>query len=326
MKNKRTFLLLSLIVMTATSCIKPYQKEIIEEIAPNETAFMIPLEGGSKDEQAQFGSIEFLESKKVATKRVIIPTRWFKEGRGPGNGRYIQTAKLIKIDRAPVSREWTTDNKSGSSSKNEGFRVESQDSIEFTIGGTCTAQVEEKNTATFLYYYAGKSMEDVMDKELRRAILSGLSREFAMYPLSSGRAKKSEIFDKVAKNIKEDFAKRGITITTLGISGGMDYTDSTIQDNINKEFASELAIKIAENKRLQQEKVNQMEEEKAASAKRQAWEFARAKEAQVAKTELEIELIKAQAMLEFAKGVAEGKVKLPDMVPQGANMLFDFGK
>lgn len=48
--------------------------EVIEEIEPNETAFVISLEDDA-DKQQQFESVEYLEKQKVAAKRINIPTR-----------------------------------------------------------------------------------------------------------------------------------------------------------------------------------------------------------------------------------------------------------
>ena len=94
-----------LIIALATGCNRrPYQEEKYIDINPNETAFVIPLEQGTKGDQKQLKSIEYLEQKKVATKRIYTPTMWHQTGRYENDGEWIPSVVVIKVDRSPVTR------------------------------------------------------------------------------------------------------------------------------------------------------------------------------------------------------------------------------
>ena len=119
--KKTTPLLLISTLLFASGCgvIKPYNKPDVVVIEPNETAFVIPLEGASKSNQASFDSIEFLNEAKVATKRIEVAKRWLKTGRLPASGEYIPTARVITVSRTPVTREWKPEE-----GKNQGDGIE----------------------------------------------------------------------------------------------------------------------------------------------------------------------------------------------------------
>ena len=139
------FILLLIAVFTVvglTGC-GPYPTEQAVEVKNNETAFVVPLEGDSKSKQAQFMSIEYLEKAKVATKRIIIPLRKRSLGRAWFDYEWIPLARVIVVDRSPVTREWLD---------KEGIKVESLDSVGFTVGVNCTGMIREEDAAKFLYY------------------------------------------------------------------------------------------------------------------------------------------------------------------------------
>jgi hypothetical protein len=56
------------------------------EIKPNESAYVIPLESGSKENQKQLQSVKYLEEKKVVSQRIYIPTQWHQTGRWDNDG------------------------------------------------------------------------------------------------------------------------------------------------------------------------------------------------------------------------------------------------
>src|SRR5476651_1609551 len=117
--------------------IRPYDVPEFIEVDSSESAFLIPLEGDTGN-QAAFHSVKFLEEKKVATKRVQITHRWQQMGYLPRSGKYVGTVRLIKVDRRPITREWTKSPKSGTSSKDEAIAVESKESVNFSMGLSCT--------------------------------------------------------------------------------------------------------------------------------------------------------------------------------------------
>ena len=207
----KKYLIIGLIfvaMMMATGCVRPYQEEIYVDIKPNETAFVIPLEGANQTNQKQFKSIDYLESKKVAAKRIKIPTRWHSTGRMAGDGNYIPEMIVIKVDRSPVTREWTANPNTGNNNKDDAIRCESSESIEWFQSVTVSASVPEDMTAKFLYNYSGKSLEYVIDNNVRSVAQDFLSGEFAKYHLDIARKIKKEVFDELKKICKKSLQKK----------------------------------------------------------------------------------------------------------------------
>lgn len=316
------------IVILFVSCIlfscSPYKKEIVEEIGTNETAFLVPLEGSSKEGQKQFMSIEYLNQAKVPTKRVSIPQRSLSLGRAWFNLEWIPTMKVIKVDRKPVTREWTADPGTGTSKTNQAIEVESRDSIGFYIGVNVTGLITEEDASKFLYYYAGKSLAVVIDENVRGKVSSILSREFGARQLSLCKSDKKEIQGILEKEVRDYFIGYGVTISNIGLVGGLTYTDPEIQKSINDAYTAEMKITQAENERLAQEKTNMKEVSIAVAQREAAQEFAKAQEAMVNKLKLEIEMKRAEALLEAAKkwnGITPANI-----LPQGSNFLFGLDK
>lgn len=172
-----------LLVSTITAC-GPALVDKYEEVQPNETAFVVPLEGDMKD-QAKLMSIDFLKSKQISARRVYLQQKKVTTGRMPGAYIWVATEKVIKVNRAPVTMEWTADPSTGTASRNEGLEVESLDSVGFWVGGTITASILEDDAAAYQYYYAGKPLGDVLNQNVRGYILGILSEEFGNRPLSA---------------------------------------------------------------------------------------------------------------------------------------------
>lgn len=251
----KKIILLLLVVLSATSCIKPYQKEIYEEIGPNETAFVIPLEKDTKGSQSKLKSEEYLEANKVAAKRIYIPTQWLKTGRLPNSGHYIPSVRVIKVDRAPVTREWTSANGTGTNgNKKEDIDVESKESIGFGIGITTTASIPEEWASRFLYLNSGRTLAQVMDTDVRAYIQNLLTSEFGNRTLAECQDERSAVFSFMRKSTVEYFEGMGIKILTLGAAGGFDYAEPKIQAAIDDKFASAMKIVSAENEVLAAEK------------------------------------------------------------------------
>jgi hypothetical protein len=233
-------------IITLSACSpRPVDENIV--IGPSETAFLVPLDGNTSN-QAKLNSAAFLEQHKVQAKRIVIPHRildtcpscW-----GTDHQIDVPTAMLYRISRAPVTREWTSAGTTGTSASNQAFAVETNESIDFDIGATITAHIEESNTAQFLYFYAGASLDRVMDTNIRSYVGGIMAREFGSHDLEYDRAHKIEIFATARTETQEYYAKRGITIDTLGYTEGMNYHDKNIQDAINKKFQADIGVKTA---------------------------------------------------------------------------------
>jgi len=251
-KPQTLALLLCTMIPFMTSCRKPYQTPVYSEISNNETAFVIPLEGDTNN-QAKFGSKESLEKHKVATKRIEIPTRWNQTGRKAHDGKWIPTVTVIVVDRSPITRNW----EAGSKGKDSAVWVESSDSVGFSMGFNCTAFIKEEDTATFLYWYSSGSLASLMDSEIRGRIQQVAAEESAKFPLDILRDKKNEIAAAVRADIIPFFAQRGITITTVGMFGGMTYENPSIQESIDNVFVAQQEKNVALAKFEAQKKENE---------------------------------------------------------------------
>jgi len=307
----------------------PARLPLYEEILPNETAFVIPLEGASLSGQDKFDSVEFLQEKKVAAKRIYIPLKDSSTGRFWFQYKWIPTVRVIKVDRAPVTLVWEDGN---------AIKVESRDSIGFGVGTNITAMVKELDTARFLYYYPSGDLDTVLAKVVRSKSTELLGNKFAKYDLEGGtvtdpktgkttivegaRQKKGEVVAETKRELTEYFAKTGVTISTFGLVGGLSYEDNEIQKAINDNFKSELEIKNKVNIRLAQEETNMNLIAIATAEKESAFQFKLAKDARSAQVRLEIERMNAEANLERAKRWDGG---LPDdmlMLPADADPGF----
>jgi len=313
-------LAISSINIACSSCIGPAKVLPIEEIKTNETAFLVPLEGESKGGQQKFMSVDFLKTAKVATKRVTIPVTKRSLGRMWWSYEWLPTLRVVKVDRTPVTREWTSDETSGTTKKNEAITVESLDSIGFSIGINLTASVTEEDAATFLYYYAGKPLAEVVDQNVRGFVQSDLSGKFGQKAMEDCKKEKKAIFDELLVAVRGEFKNKGVTIDNLGYAEGLMYDNAKIQTAIDERIVAEMDVQTAKQRTLEQKETNERLESEATSKAKQATEFAKAAEAQKAKTTLDIELLKAEGMKIFAEQAKD--IDWPDILPQGTNMMF----
>lgn len=317
------FAFVILAIGLTTGCRGPFQQEVFEEIGPSETAFLVPLEGNTKSDQAAFMSIDFLEKAKVATKRVSIPTRQQKTGRKPWMYQWIPTMKVIKVDRVPVTRDWSASPNRGTDNRNQAIEVESYDSIGFSVGATVTVAVEEQDAATFLYHFASKPLSAVADENVRGMLTAVLSREFGNRPLSACKTDKAAIFDIALRELRAEFTPKGVTIRNLGLSEGLAFENPKIQESIDAAYKAEMDIQTAKQEALAQAERNAKKVGEATAEREAAQEFAKAQDAAVAKVRLEIERMKAEAALEAARrwnGATPSGV-----VPEGSPFLFGMG-
>jgi hypothetical protein len=253
--------LLALSVLALTSgCMKPFDRPEYVEIDTSETGFLIPLEGDTTA-QARFQSEDYLKQRNVAAKRVQITHRWSQEGRMPDDGRWIPTVRLVKVNRSPVTREWTTAQTTTASGaiqrSDRAIWIESADSVGFSMGFTCTAFIPEEDAAKFLYWYPSGSLADVMDHEVRGRIQQAAAEVAAKYPLDGLRARKQEIADAVKTDVTNFFAARGVTVTTVGMFGGMTYENPEIQRAIDQTFIAQQLKVVGEAKFEAQKRENE---------------------------------------------------------------------
>lgn len=240
-------LTLALCLTMFSGCRKPYDKPEFVTIEPHQTAFLIPLIGDTTN-QASFESEEMLMQAKVSTKEIQIPHRWVQTGRRYWRGEYRDTMALIIVDRSPVTREWSSTDGVGTSAVNQAIYAESSESIGFSAGMNCSAQIySETDAVKFLYCYNNKPLSEIMDSEIRARVESKFVEECASRTLNEILTQKEEIMKAVRDDVTAYFAERGITITVLGMKDGLEYDDATIQKSINDKFSSEMKLTTQKN-------------------------------------------------------------------------------
>jgi len=300
--KKRHLLFLALIasIFSFTAC-GPYHVDLFEEIKPNESAFLVPLEQGTQENQKQLNSLAYLQSKKVVEKRVHIPTIRHETGRGAGSYEWIPTVKLIRVDRTPVAREWTGSLDKGTSSKNQEFVVESKNSIAFSFGMVCSATILDENAATFLYFFAGKTLSQIMDDNVRQYAAGLATSAFGKRELTECQKQRAVVFDSISNRTIRYFAEYGITITNLGCSSDFHYLDEEIQKAINTQFVAEKRKDAADNDVLAAQK----------------FAAASASITQQKMLDANINLINS-----VAEGLKNGKLLLPTTMSMGSGQSF----
>jgi hypothetical protein len=221
MKKLAMITIMALFAMFATSC-KEYQEDKYEEISNSETAFMIPLEAGSKA-GGKLSPAEY-DQHKVMAKKIQIPTRWHQTGRMPWSGKWVDTVKVIVVDRAPVNGNWQG---------TQAITVESQDSIDFTLSFNCTAEIDDNDASLYLFRYPAKDLSSVVNTEVRNMVQQTVSSVSARFGMDELRSQKLEITTVVRETVIPHFKERGITISTLGMSSGFNYSNSKIQESLD---------------------------------------------------------------------------------------------
>lgn len=249
MKFKKLVVLLLVIIMTCTmftGCRKPYDKPEFVTIEASQTAFLIPLVGDTTTQSA-FESEELLAEAKVATKEIQIPHRWVQMGRRHWYGEWKPSATLIVVERKPVSRSWESGD-SAAASSNRAIFGETADQIGIYVGMNCTAMIEEKEAAKFLYRYNNTPLEIVIDTDIKKLVEDRFNVETTKYTSTELGAAKGEIMEAVKSYVIPYFKEYGITITVLGMKEGVSYENDKIQKAIDEKFASEQELVIQQNR------------------------------------------------------------------------------
>ena len=123
--------------------------------------------------------------------------------------------------------------------KDTAIWIESADSVGFSMGWSCTAYIKEEDASKFLYWYPSGSLAQVMDGEIRARVQQVAAEVAAGVKLDALRERKLEIAEAVKKDCTNFFAARGITITTVGMFGGMTYENGEIQKAIDQTFIAQ---------------------------------------------------------------------------------------
>jgi hypothetical protein len=306
-----------------TGCIGPARTDVFETVGPNETAFVIPLSGDTAGNQAKFNSAEYLNTKKVAAKRIPIPLMEKNTGRGWWEYEWIPTVTVFKVDRGLVSREWVEDANKGTRTKNEGIPVATKDSIQLTFGVAVTTYIEEDDASTYLYYHGLQKLAGVTDNNVRNFCVSELTRECGKLTLAELKDKVPAIFSKLFDDAKAYFKTKGITVSQLGNAEGYQFLNDKIQESINKSFTAEQDIRTAEQEKLAQDKRNERVLAAADTQAAAARKLFEASEATKLQNQLEIQTMQAKAALTMAE---KWDGRLPaNILPANSPMLMALG-
>jgi len=241
--------------------IPPYNEPKFAEISNNETGFLVPMDE-SPDKQARFESAQYLKEKKVLAKRVQIVRRWVQKGWLYNTGEYIDTYRLIKVDRTPLIREWAKDPEPGTPISDDAVTAQSKDGTSIRLSITCTAFIPESSDDTpegseqFLYYYRGESLANIMDQEVRARCQAIASEFCAQHPLDTLRGTQHELMQAVKEDVIPFFKKRGISITNIGLVGGFHYVNRDIQAAIDSSIKAQ-QLKVSAQAFQEKEKVEQ---------------------------------------------------------------------
>jgi hypothetical protein len=246
MKKIFLFVTLMLVMVSLASCVKPYDKPEFITIEASQTAFLIPLIGDTNN-QASFESEELLAQAKVATKEIQIPHRWVQTGRRNWTGKWVAAAKLIVVERKPVSRSWESGDNAAESA-NRAIFGETADAIGVYVGMNCTAMIEEKNATKFLYRYNNTPLETVIDTDIKKMVEGEFNSVVGDYKSTELHDHKDDIINHIKEVIIPYFEEYGITITVLGFKEGISFENPEIQDALDAKFASEQDLVIQQNK------------------------------------------------------------------------------
>jgi hypothetical protein len=313
------------ISISITGCFKPPNVADLIPVKPNETAWLIPLDGSSQDGQVKFNSVSFLDQHKIALKRITINKTWRKTGYDWEwwAGEWIPVAQLITVDRSLVTREWTDDPNTGTSSSQQGVGVVTADSVKLRVGLTITASINEDDASTYLYYHGQKELKDVLDQNIRSFAVAELTREYSQLGLKEAQTNGSAIYAKLFSDARETFKMKGITIQYLGNSEGLTYADKSVQESINASYKAEQDNRTAQMEQAAQVVRNTTKVLNAQADADAASKLFSVQEAAKFNNSLQIALLSAQAKMAMA---TKWNGSLPaNILPESSPLLLNMG-
>ena len=259
-----TFTAVALVLLCASQSFAFYDTRDLPEyveIQPNQTAFFIPMVGDNKTSQKKFMSESFLNDNKVGSKRIQVPHAKIHNP-GMKADYFVPSAKLLIVDRTNYAREWAKGAEKGTSKTNEAIETESRDSVNIDFDIAVAAFIKEEDAAKYLYYYGttgvadpnnpdsnyasvsnARPLSEVMDNVVRRKVLGMFAVEFGKYNFMDAINHKPEIIGSVSKQITEQCAQQGITITNLGFSSALRF-DESIQKSIDSVVTTNIRFSV----------------------------------------------------------------------------------
>lgn len=301
----------------------------VVEVKSNETAWAIPLDAMSQTGQVKFNSVDFLNQKKIASKRIMVDKIQRKIGRFYWSIEWIPATRVIVVDRSLVTRQWT-DGTPDNPKDDYGIGVVTQDSVKLRVGLTVTASIEEDDASTYLYYHGARELAQVLDQNIRSFAVSELTREYSQLNLMEAQTKGDEIYALLFKNAAAAFKSKGVTIQYLGNAEGLTYADPLVQKAINARYLAEQDARTAEQEQAAQRvrnatrifnietdnKTTLLNAQTQADASKKLFD---AKESATFQNDLSIRLMAAQAALKWNGALPA------NILPANSPMLLNLG-
>lgn len=322
-KMKKTNLVIAFASMLMlTQCGDPKVLDV-KEIKPNETVWVIPLDAESKSGQAKFNSVDYLNQRKVAAKRIMIDKVSRSTGRMWWDYEWIPAVRVITVDRSLVTREWTDNESTGTSKGHQGIPVNTKDNIALTVGLTITTNIEEEDSSTYLYYHGEKPLDKVTDENIRSYAVAELNRKVSGMLLTEFQANQNQIYVDLFTDAAKAFKEKGVTIQYLGNAEGWHFADKSIQESINKSYIAEQDNITAQKEQAATRTRNETLVQTAQATADAAKKLFDAREASEFQNQLEIKKMGAQASLKMAE---KWSGALPtNILPSNSPLLLGLG-
>jgi len=273
----------------------------VKEIKPNETAWVIPLDAATQSGQAKFNSVDFLNQRKVAAKRVMIDKVERSVGRMYWDIEWIPAVRVITVDRSLVTREWTDNAGTGTAAKKQGIPVNTKDNIGLTIGLTITVSIDEEDASTYLYYHGEKPLALVTDENIRSYAVAELNKAVSSMELVDFQQHQATIYNTLFTNAVVVFKEKGVKVQYLGNAEGWHFSNQSIQESINKSFIAQQDNKTAEMEQVATKTRNATLVLNAQAQVESAEKLLKAKEASELQNDLAIKRMTAEASLKMAE-------------------------
>lgn len=291
------------------------------DIKPNETGFIIPVEG--ENSQMKFESETALQERKVPAKRVYIQQRAVSTGRMPWEYDYIPSTLVIRVDRGLVTREWTNASNTGTEGKDQSLIVTTKSGSQIRFGINLTARIDEPHAARYLYFHGQRALSDVVDTNIRSDIQGILSRICGGMSTPEVQNSIPQIFAKLTPEVKELASARGITVDSIGPAEGIKFVNENIQTAIDQQAIAEASKRTAQQRQEASLIENKTQILAAQAQAEQAAILARNMESLQKKQQLEIGLKTAEAKLEMSK---KWNGQLPtNIMPSNSTFLSNLG-
>ncbi len=234
-------------VMSLTSCIRPYDKPEYVEVDPNETAFVIPLfndKGLKTEDQVQLNADEdYYKNCMVSSKLIQVPHKWIQTGRLVSSGYYTGTVKVITVDLTPHAGRWLPGEK-------EAIKVETAASQGITIPMSYTMHINASDAPLYLSKYRATDFDSVINVQVNRYFAGVVGEEFHKVEYKDVAKKRDDILKVAVDKTIAHFKEEGITIDAMAIIDGLIYDDKSLQDNIDEQ-AKVQAQKVLETEKAE---------------------------------------------------------------------------